>query len=115
MPRDYMGTFNVSGNLANTNAGNTMLWTGTLYLNGVCAQARAPKHLSVLHPLRMLSAWPKKLYLEIVATPNISTLDIQAWMHETKVTVVRIDRTDSNFDQLVGEVRSGGSVSRPSR
>jgi hypothetical protein len=102
-----MGTFNVSGNLANTNAGNTMLWTGTLYLNGVCAQARAPATEAVRNP--MLSAWPKKLYLEIVATPNISTLEIQAWMHETKVTVVRIDRTDSNFDQLVGEVRSGGS------
>jgi hypothetical protein len=50
MPHDHMGAFNVSGNLADTNAGNTMLWTGTLYLNGVCAQARAPATEAVRNP-----------------------------------------------------------------
>ena len=52
MPHDYTGpgAFNVSGNHANTNTGNTMLWTGSLYLNGVYAQARAPKTEAVRDP-----------------------------------------------------------------
>ena len=71
-----------------------------------------------LRSRRKLSAWPKDLQLEKVADP-IPTLDIQAWMHKTKVPVVRvgsIDGTDNwNFDQLVGAVRNGGGVSRSSR
>ena len=62
----------------------------------------------------MLSAWPKILRLECVAAPNISTLDIQAWLREAAAAVVRIDGVDSNFGQLVGEVRNGGDVSLPS-
>jgi hypothetical protein len=50
IPHDYMGASNASGDLANTNAGNTMLWTGTLFLNGVCAQARATKAEAVHDP-----------------------------------------------------------------
>ena len=50
MTHEYMGAFNVSEDLANTNAGNTTLWIGTLFLNGVRAQARAPKTESVRDP-----------------------------------------------------------------
>ena len=132
MPHDYTGpgALNVSGNHANTNTGNAMLWTGSLYLNGVYAQARASKTeavrdpyahsfretpISLTLPRRMLSAWPKILSLECVAAPNISTLDIQAWLHETAAPLVRIHGTDSNFDRLVGEVRNSGDVSLPRR
>ena len=61
----------------------------------------------------MLSAWPKILPLECVAAPNISTLDIQAWLREAAAAVVRIDGMDTNFGQFVGEVRKGGDVSLP--
>jgi hypothetical protein len=63
----------------------------------------------------MLLAWPKTLHLEFVAAPNVSTLDIQAWMHDTKAAVVRIRGTDCNFDPLVGELRNNGGVSRSTR
>ncbi|KAH9995777.1 hypothetical protein BJV77DRAFT_1066144 [Russula vinacea] len=106
MTHEYMGAFNVSEDLANTNAGNTTLWIGTLFLNGVRAQARAPKTESVRDP--MLSAWPNILFLECVAASNISMLDIQAWLREAAAAVVRIDGMDTNFGQFVGEVRKGG-------
>ena len=61
----------------------------------------------------------KRLLLELVQVADpITTLDIQAWLHETKAPLARlsgIDGTDGNFDRLVGEVRNGGGVSRPSR
>ena len=50
-----------------------------------------------------------------MAAPNISMLDIQAWLHETAAAVVHIRGTDGNFDQLVWEVRNGGDVSLPNR
>ena len=50
MVHDYMGACSAKGDLANTNAGNMMLWTGALFLNGVWAQARAPKTESVRDP-----------------------------------------------------------------
>ena len=50
MSYDRMGASSASGDLANTNAGNTMLWTGTLSLNGVCTQARALKTESIRDP-----------------------------------------------------------------
>jgi hypothetical protein len=50
MSHDYMGASSASGDLANTNAGNAMLWTGTLFLNGVRTQARAPKTESIRDP-----------------------------------------------------------------
>ena len=70
-----------------------------------------------LHPCRKQSARPKDLQLDLVNGPDISTLDIQAWILETKAPVVLlrcIDGTDAwQFDQLVGELRNSRSVSRP--
>jgi hypothetical protein len=72
-----------------------------------------------LHSHRKLSTLPKDLLLELVQVADpITTLDIQAWLHETKAPLARlsgVDGTDRNFDRLVGEVRNGGGVSRPSR
>jgi hypothetical protein len=57
------------------------------------------------------------LQLDLVSGPDISTLDIQAWIYETKAPVVLlrcIDGTDDwQFDQLVGDLRDSRSVSRP--
>jgi len=68
-----------------------------------------------LHSRRKLSAWRKDLQLELVQVVDpITTLDIQAWILETKAAVARLsgmDGTDS-FDQLVGKVKKGGGVSR---
>jgi hypothetical protein len=49
-----------------------------------------------------------------VADLNTKTLDIQAWMHRTAAPLVRIHGTDSNFEQLVEDVRNGGDVGLPS-
>jgi hypothetical protein len=49
-----------------------------------------------------------------VAARNTSTLDIQAWMHRIAAPLVRIHGTDSNFEQLVEDVRNGGDVGLPS-
>jgi hypothetical protein len=65
------------------------------------------KHLLVLHARRMLSAWPKNLHLEFVATPNIPTLDIQASMHDAEAAVLRIDGTDSNMSS---PCKTSGSI-----
>jgi hypothetical protein len=108
------------------------VWTGSLYLNGICAYARAQeteavrdpyahsfvKRLSILHPRRILSAWPKHFQLEPVFDSQINILDIQAWAHKTKASVVRLSGIDNmdkhHFGQLVEMLRSGRGVSRPS-
>ncbi len=63
----------------------------------------------------MLSAWPKDLQLEIVADTEIFTLDIQAWIRETKAPVVRVGYTDGTdkcyFDKLVETLRNARGVS----
>jgi len=86
-------------------------WTGTLYLNGACVPVRAKAAEAVHNP--KLSAWPRDLQLDLVNGPDISTLDIQAWILETKAPVVLlrcIDGTDAwQFDQLVGELRNSRS------
>ena len=67
------------------------------------------------HPHRKLSAWPKYLQLELVADSEISTLDIQAWIHQTKAPVVRLENTNSTdkcyFDNLVETLRNARGVS----
>ena len=129
------------GNLVNAGASPPALgasgkmsdeWTGTLNLNGACVPARAKAteavqnpyaHISCavwnlcLHPCRKLTTWPKDLQLDLANGPDISTLDIQTWIYETKAPVVLlrcIDGTtdDWQFDQLVEELRNSGSVSR---
>ena len=140
----HMEPIKSGGDLANSSAGPTAQgafrdsemsgdeWTGTLYLNGVCALVRAQpnetvrnpyahsfvKRVSVLHPRRKLSAWPNHLQLEPVFDSQIDSLDIQAWMDQTKAPSVRLscrDETDKRqFRQLVGILRSGSGVSRPS-
>jgi hypothetical protein len=142
IPHEHMEVLSAGGDLANASVDPPALgafgkmsdeWTGTLYLNGACVPvcakaneaARDPyahpsmKLLSVGHldPCRKLSAWPKDLQLDIVNDPDISTLDIQTWMLETKAPVVMlrcIDGSDDRqFDQLVGELRHSRSVSHP--
>ncbi|KAF8485879.1 hypothetical protein DFH94DRAFT_158648 [Russula ochroleuca] len=117
MSHDYTEASGASRDLAIPSAGPTTLgaihvmtgdkWTGRLCLDGayVCAQARAEE--ATRDP--MLSEWPEDLQLELVAVPNISTLDIQAWMLNVKAAVVRLrcpDQMDNrNFDQFVRELR----------
>jgi hypothetical protein len=141
IPRDHTGVLNSAGDFANPSAGSTAQgvsrekcgdeWTGILYLNGVCAHARAQasetvhdpygqsfvKRLRVLHPRRMISAWPKHLQLEPVFDSQVNNLNIQGWMHDTKAPVVRlsgIDEKDEHFGQLIETLRRGRGVSRPS-
>jgi hypothetical protein len=143
MSHDYTEASGASRDLAIPSAGPTTLgaihvmtgdkWTGRLCLDGayVCAQARAEEAtrdpyanafvallVGDLHSRRMLSEWPEDLQLELVAVPNISTLDIQAWMLNVKAAVVRLrcpDQMDNrNFDQFVRELREHQGVS-PSR
>ena len=139
IPRGHMEAHNSGGDLANPSAGPTAQgafremsgdeWNGALYLNGICAHARAHadetirnpyahsfvKCLSALHSRRKLSAWPNHLQLEPVFDTQINHLDIQAWMHETKAPVVQLscrDGTDKRqFCQLVKILRSGRGVS----
>ncbi|KAF8462792.1 hypothetical protein DFH94DRAFT_787675 [Russula ochroleuca] len=120
IPRDHTKVLNSGGDLANISAGPAALeavcemsgdeWTGTLYLNGVCAQARARATEAVRNP--KLSAWPSHLQLEPVFDSQINILDIRAWMDETKAPVVRLscrDVTDKRqFCRLVGTLRSDG-------
>lgn len=63
----------------------------------------------------MLSAWPKYLQLELVADSEISTLDIQAWIRQTKPALVRLGHTNGTdmcyFDSLVETLRNARGVS----
>ena len=63
----------------------------------------------------MLSAWPKYLQLELVADSEISTLDIQAWIRQTKPALVRLGHTNGTdkryFDNLVETLRNARGVS----
>ena len=69
-----------------------------------------------LHPNRKLPAWRKNLPLELVQGDDpVTTLDIQAWILETKAPVVPLRSADSNFGQLIGRVKTGGGVSHSSR
>ncbi|KAH9995606.1 hypothetical protein BJV77DRAFT_991198 [Russula vinacea] len=109
------------GNLVNAGASPPALgasgkmsdeWTGTLNLNGACVPARAKATEAVQNP--KLTTWPKDLQLDLANGPDISTLDIQTWIYETKAPVVLlrcIDGTtdDWQFDQLVEELRNSGS------
>ena len=142
IPRDYTEALNFGGDFANPSAGPTAPgasrercgdeWTGTLYwnLNAVCARTQAsvrnPHAHSfrgtsineVLHPRRMLSAWPKHLQLEPVFDSQINILDIQTWLLETRAPVVRLSGIDNmdkhHFSQLVETLKSGRGVSLPS-
>lgn len=66
---------------------------------------------------RKLSAWPKYLQLELVVDSEISTLDIQAWIRQTKAAVVRLEYTTNGtpdrcyFDNLVETLRNARGVS----
>ncbi|KAF8485888.1 hypothetical protein DFH94DRAFT_708705 [Russula ochroleuca] len=102
--------------LVNANAGrrvgemsSDVEWIGTLCLNDARVYARARAAEASGDP--KLSAWRKDLQLELVQVVDpITTLDIQAWILETKAAVARLsgmDGTDS-FDQLVGKVKKGG-------
>lgn len=66
-------------------------------------------------PRRMLSAWPKNLQLGLVADSEISTLDIQAWIRQTKAPLVRLEYTKGTdkcyFDNLVETLRNARGVS----
>jgi hypothetical protein len=79
------------------------------------------KHLLMedLHPCRKLSALPTVLRLNIVSSPEIYCLDIQAWIRETEAPVVPlrgIDGMDNwHFCQLVATLKDGHTVSCPSR
>lgn len=63
----------------------------------------------------MLSAWPKYLQLGLVVDSEISTLDIQAWVHQTRAPMVRLGYTDGtdecHFDNLVETIRNARGVS----
>jgi hypothetical protein len=109
-------------------------WSGTLHSNwnGTYAHARAlgteavgdpyahafvNKKISKKnsHSCRKLSTWPKDLQLELVADSEISTLDIQAWIRQTKAPLVRLghkDGTDKRyFDKLIETIRNARGVS----
>jgi hypothetical protein len=55
------------------------------------------------------------LQVELVVDPEISTLDIQAWIQETKAPLVLMHGMDNHFDELVEALGYGRGVSRPSR
>jgi hypothetical protein len=68
----------------------------------------------------MVSEWPKYLQLELVVDSEISTLDIQAWLRQTKAPLVRLGHTSGTdkcyFDNLVVTLRNARGVSfQPSR
>lgn len=67
----------------------------------------------------MLSAWPKYMQLELVVDSEISTLDIQAWIRQTKAALVRLGYTNGTdkcyFDNLVETLRDARGVSLSSR
>lgn len=110
-------------------------WTGRLYSswNGTYAHARASSAEAIGDPYahairfdvhqpggftsthRKLSAWPKYLQLELVDDSEISTLDIQAWIRQTKAPVVRLGNTKGTdrcyFDNLVEAIRNARGVS----
>ena len=71
-----------------------------------------------LHSCRKLSDLPKELRVEfaVPVDPNLSILDIQAWISEYNAAIVRlihVDGTDnSDFDELIQKIRTHG-VSRP--
>ncbi|KAF8501471.1 hypothetical protein F5888DRAFT_1233616 [Russula emetica] len=105
-------------------------WTGRLYSNwnGTYVHARASAAVAIgdpyahaflrcrsvgdSHPHRMLSTWPKYLQLDLVVDSEISTLDIQAWIRQTKAPLVRLGYHDTNgtdkyyFDNLVETLRN---------
>lgn len=114
---------------------NNNEWTGRLYSdwNRTYAYARAIAAEAIgdpyvyaslffylyqsedLHPYRKLSAWPKYLQLELVADNEISTLDIQAWIRQTKAPVVRLEYTNGTdncyFENLIETIRNARGVS----
>jgi hypothetical protein len=63
----------------------------------------------------MLSAWPTYLQLDLVVDSEISTLDIQAWIRQTKAPMVRLGYTNGtdecDFVNLVETLRSARGVS----
>ncbi len=67
------------------------------------------------HSRRKLWAWPKDLQLELIADSEISTLDIQAWIRQTKAPLVRLGHTDGTdkryFDKLIKAIRNARGVS----
>ena len=69
-----------------------------------------------LHARRKLSDLPNDLGIEPPDGPNLSSLDIQAWMRENKAPTVPLSYVDgtnhSDFDQLVQKIRAR-SVSYP--
>ncbi|KAF8485874.1 hypothetical protein DFH94DRAFT_158493 [Russula ochroleuca] len=77
--------------------------------NGVRFQACALETEAVYNP--KLSALQTVLRLKIINGPEISSLDIQAWIRETKAPVVPlrgIDGMDNrHFGQLVAALRNG--------
>jgi len=87
-------------------------WTGRLYSNwnGTYVHARASAAVAIGDP--MLSTWPKYLQLDLVVDSEISTLDIQAWIRQTKAPLVRLGYHDTNgtdkyyFDNLVETLRN---------
>ncbi len=143
IPHEYTEALNVV-DFENTSPGPVVLgafgemnddeWTGRLYSNwnGTYTYARASAAEAIgdpyaqcfplmcislrnSHPHRKLSAWPKCLQLELVVDSEISTLDIQAWIRQTKAPVVRLEYTNGTdkcyFDDLVETIRNARGVS----
>jgi len=122
IPHEYTGTLNDGSDSENTSPGPMVPgafgemsdngWTGRLYSNwnGTYTHARALAAEAIGDP--MLSAWPKYLQLELVVDSEISTLDIQAWIRQTKAPLVRLgydtNGTDNKcyFDNLVETLRN---------
>ena len=50
IPRNHTEAHNFGGKLENASAGDTVVWTGTLYLNGICAHAQASATEAVRNP-----------------------------------------------------------------
>jgi hypothetical protein len=144
IPHDYTETLN-DVDFENTSPGAVVPgafgemsddeWTGRLHSdwNGTYAYARASAAEAIGDPYahafplmsisrrnshlhRKLSAWPKYLQLELVVDSEISTLDIQAWIRQTKAPVVRLEYYPNGtdkcyFDNLVVTLRNARGVS----
>ena len=142
-PRNYTKKIGYRDDLTNKNARPMLTgssdemgdkdWTGMLKLDDMSVFVRALMARKVgdpyvhaiikcvlvggLHPHRKLSNLPIKLDVELAAGRKLSSLDIQGWIHEFKISMVQLSHIDGmdncDFDKLVEKIRAHG-VSRPS-
>lgn len=87
-------------------------WTATLNLNGTRIPVQALMAEAVGDMSVILSTLPNELEVEPAIGPKLFILDIQVWIRQNKLPMIRlsyVDGTDNwDFDQLVEKIRAYG-------